>query len=185
MLSQFDFHQALWNLDPRKRLIYDAGVVVQLGITVIVCLGLIGGLSALLARRLVDPDVSQEGLIAAVIMPTLLAFLVVCTVIRGFTRLGTTLSRTLLIALFDGLRLGLIMGFVVVTFWHYLGQLAMARAIYGALEYHAHPSAYCSFRAAFYGLLFAVPVALGSALFTAVFKVGPHVTLNWVNRLPD
>jgi hypothetical protein len=185
MLTQSEFDQTLWDLEPRKRFIYHTGIAVQTGVSLIGCAGLVGGLSTLIARQLVAPGLGHEALIGAVIMPCMLAFLAVITSVRRNTRVGGSIGRTLGIALRDGLALGLIVGFVMIACWHYLGQLAMARAIYGSLKYQNHPDAYCGLRAAYYGLLFAVPVALGCGLFTAVFKVGPQVMLNLVNRLPD
>jgi hypothetical protein len=184
MLAQSDFHARLQELDPRQRLIYDAAMTAQFAAITILSMVLVGGLSAFLARWLVDPDLSQEALIGAVIMPGIMAFLLVGTSIRRFTTVGDSFGRTLQVSIRDGLKLGMIVGFLLVTGWHFLGQLAMARAIYGAFEYHAHPAYYCSPKAALYGLLFAVPVALGCALFTAAFRIGPYVTLSLVRRLP-
>ncbi len=185
MLPQTEFNLALWNLDPSKRFVYEAGMVLQNGINVILNLGLVVGLSTLIARQLVDPDLSREGLIGAVIMPGVIAFSIVGIGVKRNVRIGNSIGQTLRIAIQDGLKLGLLVGFIVIASWHYLGQLAMARAIYGAYGYQAHPAVYCSPIAALYGFVFTVPVALGCALFTAIFKVGPYMMLNWVNKLPD
>jgi hypothetical protein len=185
MLPQSDFDQTLWSLEAHKQFIYNAGMVVQIGMTVIVCVGLVGGLSTLIARRIVDPDLGREGLSAVVIMPAIIAFLAVSSFVRRTIMAGDSIRQALQAAIWDGLKIGMIVGFLMIASWYYLGQLAMTRAVYGADEYHAHPESYCSPRAALYGLIFAVPVALGCALYTAVYRVGPQVMLNWFNRPPD
>lgn len=185
MLPQSEFDQILWNFEPHKKLIYRTGMIIQLGLTMIICVGLVSGLSVFIARQLIDPDVSQEALIGVVIIPALMVFLVGSVSVSRNSKAGSSIKHALQTALRDGLKVGMLAGFVVIACWHYIGQLAMTRAIYGALEFHAHPDSYCSLRAALYGVVFAIPVALGCSLFTAVFRIGPQIMLNWVRRLPD
>lgn len=182
MLSKLDFDEVVQRLDARRRMVYETGIALLWTLTLIICLGIVTGLSTLIAHQIARSDLSTEALIGAVLMPTIFAFVAVSSAVRRDIWSTASINDTLRRALRDGIRLGMIVGFVVVAVWHYLGQLALARTVYGAFEFQSHPEMYCSPLAALYGVLFAVPVALGCALFTAVYKVGPQVWLNWVNR---
>jgi hypothetical protein len=168
-----------------KRLLYD---VVLIGSVILIAIlggAVVAGLTALVAYYVVDPDLSTGALMAAVIMPSFMAYLFI---VAGATREfypGEKYVYTMRIAAWNGVRRGMVSGFLVMVALHFLAQLLMARAIYGSLEYHTHPAYYCHPLPIFYGLIFALPVGIGCGLLNAYLSVSDQVIFEGMRKLPE
>jgi hypothetical protein len=85
-------------------------------------------------------------------------------------------------AAWGGARAGYGVGFVIVALMHFLGQLLLTRAMYGPLDYR-QVSSYCGLIPVLYGLLFALPIALGTGLFAAAVTVSAQLTYDVITTL--
>jgi hypothetical protein len=140
------------------------------------------GLTALVAYYVVDPDLDTESLMAAVIIPPFMAYLFIVAGARREFYAGRKVTHTMRIAAWNGLRRGIVSGFVVMVILHFLAQLIIARAIYGALDYSDHPSYYCHPLPMVYGLIFALPVGLGCALLNAYLSVSDQIIFTGMKK---
>jgi len=165
-------------------MVYEVLHPVSVALVGILCALLIGGLSALLARWLVDPDVGTDALMGAIIMPAIMAFAFVLAGARRHFRAGESRWAAAWGAARRNAVAGLAVGFVFVVFTHFLGQLLITRALYGSLEFHKHILDYIGLIPVLYGLLFAVPIALGCALYAAYITISGDLIYTLATRLP-
>lgn len=183
MLSPIKFDETVWKLNARDRLIYEVVLLTQIIGAALMSLALIGGLSAWIAR-LLDPDMTTDSVVAAVIAPAYTIFALVWAALRRHDGYGDSLRLEVRRAARAGFMTGMRLAFGLLLVWYFLGQVIDARRIHGQSHFMEYPGTYCSPDAVFYALVFAVPIALGCSLLTIVYRVAPHLTLNWVQR-PD
>ena len=185
MLPESEIFGFVSNWSRRKRLIYDGILIVSMALAAILGGLVVAGLTALVAYYVVDPDLSTQALMGSVMLPSIMAYLfIVGRATREFYP-GENYAYTMRIASRNGIRRGMLSGFFVMVVVHYLGQLLIARAIYGVLEYHAHPATYCHPLPILYGLLFALPVGIGCGLLNAYLSVSDQVIFEGMRKLQE
>ena len=184
MLAQAELHQEVLNFPTRKRLFFDFGMTVMLSALAVGSTALVIVISRIVALQVINDDLSTNAVWGAVIMPVAMAYLFVLAGAKRSFDPGLTVRGALWATGRQGLVRGAMVSFVMVVVIHFLGQLLMARAIYGVLHYHEHPAYYCGPLPLLYGLLFALPVGLVSAAYYALYTISPQVVFNLIKRLP-
>ncbi|MBN1563392.1 MAG: hypothetical protein JXA10_06115 [Anaerolineae bacterium] len=185
MLTDSEIFDFLVDWPRRKRLIYSGILTGSVALVALLGGAIVVGLTTIVTYYVIDPDLSTEALMGSVIIPSIMAYgFIVAGATREFYP-GEKLAYTMRIAAWNGIRRGMISGFLVMVVLHYLAQLLMARAIYGSLEYHTHPSYYCHPLPILYGLLFALPVGIGCGLLNAYLSVSDQVIFEGLKKLPE
>jgi hypothetical protein len=175
VLTKVELFEALETFTPRWRAVYEMGLIGAVAGAGVVSIAALAGTSLLLAQWLVDPDISGDALMGAIMMPAVMAFVFVAAGVRGTYDSRLSRARNMLRAARRGAVPGFFMGAAVVGLGHFLGQLLMSRALYGPLEFQSQILSYCGPIPLLYAVLFALPVALGAAIFAALTLVSPLV----------
>lgn len=175
MLPYPELHKMVLEMAPNKRRMYGLVLTATVGAVATVCALLLAGASVGIAKAVVNTDLSDENLWAVAIMPGFMAYLFVAAGANLSVIPGESKRHNVWVAARGGFKRGILAGFVIIFVLHFLGQLLMARAIYGSLEYTTHLSYYCNFYPLVYGVLFAIPVGLTCALFYAYVVVSSHM----------
>ncbi len=175
MMNKTELFDALRAFPPRTRALYEIGLVASTAVWAILSAAMIAGLSALFAQFLVSAELSTEELIAAMIVPSVMAFVFVAAGFRSTNDPRFGKSYNMIRSAWRGARAGFVVGWIVVGFAHFLGQLLLTRAIYGPLEFQSRILSYCGPITVLYSVLFALPVAVGTGLFAAFVPVSAQV----------
>lgn len=185
MLPESEIFETVRRWEPSKRLVYEIALPASLAVAGVLGAIIVGGLTTLIARAVVASDLGGDVLISSVILPSIMAYI--------FTMAGVTrvyypdehYFRIMGRAAWKGFTRGFFVGFVTTVVIHFLAQLLVARAIYGAIQYQSHVGYYCAPTPLLYGVLFALPVGLGAALLYGYLSIGPQIVFDRVRRLPE
>ena len=180
MLPDSELFEALSALTPGKRLLYEAGLAASVGGLAVAGLCFTGLANSLVTLTLISPDLGSDSLWGAVILPSALGYLAVVAVTRRDFRAYARVGPTFRAAAWKGLKRGFVTAVLVITVWHFLGDVAMARAIFGSLRWHRYTGYYLSLRPIYHGLLFGIPVGLAAGLFTGYAAVSAQVVYNLI-----
>jgi len=181
MLSKTELFDGVQSFSPRQRVIYQIGLVLFLVALFVLSAGVIIGLSILLAYWLIDPEVSTEVLMSVTVVPGVMCLLFVAAGTERTYNTSMNKPEAMRRTGWRGLRAGFLTGVVVVALVHFLSQLIMARALYGRVHFSRSITAYCGPLPVLYGILFAIPIALGCGLFAAGMEIGEQVVYEWVS----
>ncbi len=185
MIPESEIFDSVSHWSRQKRLVYKGVLSGSVILTVLLSGLIVVGLTALVAYYVVDPDLSTEALFGAVLLPSIMAYLFVASATRREFFVGEKIAHTMRIATWNGFWRGMLCGFVVMVLLHYLAQLMIARAIYGALDFHTHLDYYCHPLPVVYGLIFGLPVGLGCALLNAYLAVSDQVIFEAMKKRPE
>jgi hypothetical protein len=182
MLNETELFEAVKAFSRRTWVIYKIGLFAGMVAWTILSVAMMVGLSVMLVRWLVTSDLSTEEMVAAIIMPSVMAFMFVAAGFHSANDPRVGRIRNMARAAWGGARAGYGVGLVIVTLMHFLGQLLLIRAMYGPLDYR-QVSSYCGLIPVLYGLLFALPIALGTGLFAAAVTVSAQLTYDVITTL--
>ncbi len=185
MLPESEIFETVHGWAPPKRLLYEITLPASLAVVGVLGAFIVGGLTTLIARVVVASDLGGDVLISSVILPSIMAYIFT---LAGVTRVYYPDAHYIGImrrAAWKGFTRGFIVGFVTTVFIHFLAQLLIARAIYGAIKFQSKVAYYCAPTPLLYGVLFAVPIGLGAALLYGYLSVGPQVIFDRIRRLPE
>lgn len=182
MLSVPELQDQVLNFSPRRLRVYQVSLIATFVLVITGSLLLVIGLNTFITHQWIDSNLDGDALIGAVLMPAVMAFVFVATGAKQHFTAYKSIPHNAWMAGMRGFWRGLIAGFILVSFVHYLGQLLVARAIFGSLEYHTRPDVYCGTRPLLYGLAFALPVGLGSALYQGYMAINTHLIMGLVRK---
>lgn len=183
MLNETELFEAVKAFSRRTWVIYKIGLFAGMAAWAILSVAMMAGLSIMLARWLVTSDLSTEEMVAAIIMPSVMAFMFVAAGFHSANDPRFGRIRNMARAAWGGARAGYVVGLVIVALMQFLGQLLLTRAIYGPLDYHRQVSSYCGLIPVLYGLLFALPIAIGTGLFAAAATVSAQLAYDVIITL--